>query len=136
MREEQSTSRPARVLVVDDEPHVARFLEFVLAGAGYQAAVATDGEGALVVAERFVPDAVLLDPVLPGLSGCEVTKRLRSRAKDARLVILVLGHGTKDQTREDMIEAGAGPDAYLTRPVKPSTLLEALDTLGVPPILG
>jgi response regulator receiver domain-containing protein len=70
--------QPANVLVVDDERHIARFLEFVLKKAGYEVAVAHNGEQALAAVDGFEPDAVLLDLVLPGISGLEVLKRLRS----------------------------------------------------------
>src|SRR5829696_3890043 len=85
-----SKTRAARVLVVDDERHIARFLEFVLKKAGYEVAVAYDGEQALAEADRFAPDALLLDLVMPKLSGLEVLKRLRMDENHAGLAIAVL----------------------------------------------
>src|ERR1043165_6009667 len=83
-------SRAARVLVVDDERHIARFLEFVLKKAGYEVALAYDGEQALAKASQFAPDALLLDLVMPKLSGLEVLKHLRADEKHAGLVIAIL----------------------------------------------
>jgi hypothetical protein len=60
-----------RVLVVDDERHIARFLEFVLKKAGYDVALAYSGEQALVAVEAFDPDVMLLDLVLPKLTGLD-----------------------------------------------------------------
>ena len=99
--------QPAKVLVVDDERHIARFLEFVLKKAGYQVAVAHNGEQALAVVDGFEPDAVLLDLVLPGISGLEVLKRLRSDRKQARCVVIVLSACSFGHAPAEVMEAGA-----------------------------
>src|SRR5512136_759988 len=82
--------RPARILVVDDERHIARFLVFVLTREGYEAQAVYDGEEALAAVETYDPDAVLLDLLLPKLSGQEVLARLRANPRHAGLKILML----------------------------------------------
>ena len=126
--------RVTRVLVADGEPHVARFLEFVLREAGYDTLVVSDGEKLLDAAERFRPDAILLDLALPGTSGWEILKRLKSKGVPPRPAVLVLGQESPQRMRDSVLEAGA--DAYHAKPVSPSTFLQSLADLGLPPTLG
>ena len=120
------------VLVVEDERHIASFLEFVLKRAGYEVAVVYDGEQALAAVEVFAPDAMLLDLMLPGLTGLEVLKRLRADPRYASLVIMVLSGRSFGDVPAEVMEAGA--DEYCTKPIGPSTLLKKLADLGVPPV--
>jgi DNA-binding response OmpR family regulator len=120
------------VLVVEDERHIASFLEFVLMRAGYEVAVVYDGEQALTAVEAFAPDAMLLDFMLPGLTGLEVLKRLRADPRYANLVIMVLSGRSFGDVPAEVMEAGA--DEYCTKPIGPSTLLKKLADLGVPPV--
>ncbi len=126
--------RVTRVLVADGEPHVARFLEFVLREAGYDTLVVSDGEKLLAVAERFRPDAILLDLALPGTSGWEILKRLKSKGAPPRPAVLVLGQESPQRMRDSVLKAGA--DAYHAKPMSPSTFLQSLADLGLPPTLG
>ncbi|MDQ3827798.1 MAG: response regulator [Candidatus Tectomicrobia bacterium] len=121
----------AKVLVVDDERHIARFLEFVLKKAGYEVALAYNGEQALAAVEAFDPDVVLLDLVLPGLTGLEVLKRLRADSGHAALAVMVLSAQSLGEVPAELREAGA--NAHCTKPIAPSTLLKKLAALGVPP---
>lgn len=121
----------AKVLVVDDERHIARFLEFVLTKAGYEVAIASNGEQALAAVEAFDPDVVLLDLVLPGLPGLEVLKRLRADSRYAALAVMVLSAHSFGKVPAELREAGA--NAHCTKPISPSTLLKKLIDLGVPP---
>ena len=120
------------VLVVEDERHIASFLEFVLKRAGYEVAVVYDGEQALAAVEAFAPDAMLLDLMLPGLTGLEVLKRLRADPRYASLVIMVLSGRSFGDVPAEVMEAGA--NEYCTKPIGPSTLLKKLADLGVPPV--
>lgn len=130
----ESTVRPARILVVDDERHIARLLEYVLRKEGYEVQVAHDGEAALAAVEHTQPDAVLLDLVLPGISGLEVLKVLRSDKQRAGLTIAVLSARSFEDMPSELIEAGA--NFHCTKPVAPSTLLKKLVDVGVPPKLS
>jgi DNA-binding response OmpR family regulator len=121
-----------KALVVDDERHVARLLEFMLEKNGYQVSVAYDGREALDKASEVKPDVILLDLVLPGLSGMEVLKQLRDdpQFNDVKILILT-GHGY--DANSDGI-SGIDADAYCTKPLAPSTLLTRLSDLGVGPV--
>ncbi|HEX9002915.1 MAG TPA: response regulator [Blastocatellia bacterium] len=125
--------RPARVLVVDDERHIARVLEFVLRKAGYEVAVAYDGEQALAEVKRFAPDALLLDLVMPKLSGLEVLKHLRADEQNARLIIAVLTARSFEDVSGEIMTAGA--NLHCEKPVAPSTLLRELLALGISPLV-
>jgi len=120
-----------RVLVVDDERHIARFLEFVLRKAEYEVAVVYTGEQALATIDAVAPDVVLLDLVLPGISGLEVLKHLRGGTSHAGMVVIILSGRSVGDVPAEVVEAGA--NAYCTKPIAPSTLLKTLLDLGVPP---
>lgn len=121
----------SRVLVVDDEKHIARFLEFLLNKEGYQTAVAYDGVSALEKFETFQPDAVLLDLILPGLSGVDVLKAIHQATKDAarRPVILLLTGLNLQDLPADIMEFGVA--AHCVKPVAPSALLRHLRSHGL-----
>jgi DNA-binding response OmpR family regulator len=122
---------PIRVLVVEDEQHIAKFLQFVLNKGGYDVSLAYDGEEALAVFEQYRPDAILLDLVLPGISGLDVLRQLRSDPNNARVAILILTASSVEQLAEEVVEAGA--NSYCPKPIAPSRLLQKLDELGLPP---
>jgi signal transduction histidine kinase len=111
-----------RVLIVDDNVDAATSLSYVLALAGYDTAVAHDGNRALEVAETMRPAIVLLDIGLPGMSGYEVARRLRAApwGRDLQL-IAVTGWG-HESDRAKSLEAGF--DAHLTKPIDPELLLQ------------
>lgn len=123
--------RPARVLVVDDEPHIVRLLSYLLQVEGYEVAVAYDGEEALSVAASFAPDGLLLDLQIPKLSGQAVLERLRADPRFAGLKILVLsGCPYQGEPGDD---PGARPDERCSKPIAPSTLVRKLRDHGVAP---
>ncbi|MEW6208108.1 MAG: response regulator [Acidobacteriota bacterium] len=126
-------ARPARLLVVEDERYIARFLEFVLKKEGYQVTLAVDGEQALSIIESAKPDAVLLDLVLPGMSGLDVLRRIRADERMSDLIVLILTARSFEETPEEIILAGA--DSHCAKPVAPTLLLRKLMDFGVSPIL-
>jgi DNA-binding response OmpR family regulator len=113
----------AVVLVVDDDAKFARVVARCLDRAGYGWAVAASGEEALSSVADLAPDAIVLDVMMPGLSGIEVCRRLRGRGWGGSIVIVSARSSTTD--RRDAVEVGA--DAYLA---KPFPLDELLSTLG------
>ncbi|MFI5275130.1 MAG: response regulator, partial [Ktedonobacterales bacterium] len=76
-----------RVLIVDDEPHIVEFLQMGFEYEGFAVAVAASGDEALHVAATHRPDIVILDLMLPGISGLEVARRLR-RGGDVAIIML------------------------------------------------
>ena len=79
-----------QVLVVEDEDALATLLQYNLEKEGYQVSVAGDGEDALMQAEETTPDLVLVDWMLPKVSGIEVCRRLRGRQETANVPIIML----------------------------------------------
>src|SRR6266568_4773000 len=78
---------PLRILVVEDEPQISNFLRVGLGYEGFSVAVAEDGHGALTQLKRFKPQLVILDLMLPGISGMELAERMRA---DPDLMIIML----------------------------------------------
>ncbi|MFQ5671123.1 MAG: sigma-54-dependent transcriptional regulator [Acidobacteriota bacterium] len=105
-------SAQARVLVVDDEPVVQDVLGTLLGRAGYQSAMATSAEEAIVRLDSEDPDLVLLDVMLPDQSGLEVLREIKKRDPD-RLVIMMTAHGSVADAVAAMKD---GAYDYLTKP--------------------
>jgi DNA-binding response OmpR family regulator len=113
------------ILVVDDEATVRRVLAEHLGRGGWDVREAADGEAALEAAAHERPAAVVLDVRLPGISGWEVCRELRSRFGDSVAVLFVSGERVESMDRV----AGflLGGDDYLVKPFAPSELLARLD---------
>jgi len=114
-----------RILVVDDEPAVRASLARVLDQAGYQVSVAVDGRDALHQVALDRPDAVVLDVVMPGIDGIEVTRSLRSGRDRTPVLLLTARAEVSDRVRG--LDAGA--DDYLTKPFALDELLARLRAL-------
>lgn len=110
-----------RVLVVDDEPGLARALAITLRASGWDVTTAADGAGALAAAAEHLPDVVLLDLGLPDISGIDVLTALRAWSRVPVVVLSARQHG------EDKVEAlDAGADDYVTKPFAMNELLARL----------
>ena len=109
------------VLVVDDEPHIVALIAYHLAKAGYRVATAANGTDALSQANRERPSLVILDLMLPGMSGFEVLRKLRGRDHTRDVAVLML---TARRDEPDRIEGlSLGADDYLTKPFSPQELV-------------
>lgn len=113
-----------KVLIVDDEPNIVVSLEFLLKQAGYETAVARDGQAALDAATTFAPDLVLLDVMLPGIDGYEVLRALRSRRENAGLKVILLTARGREVDRLKGLDLGA--DLYFTKPFSTRDLIAAV----------
>jgi two-component system response regulator MprA len=123
------TMRPGhsdpRILVVDDEPGVQASLERLLRQAGYQVETASDGRRALTAVGESAPDALVLDVVMPGLDGLEVTRRLRDMGDQTPVLLLT----ARDEVSDRVTGLDAGADDYLTKPFAVEELLARLRAL-------
>lgn len=109
---------PVRVLVVEDEPQMQKFLGLALANEGYRALEATTGAEGVALVRTHNPDLVLLDLGLPDTDGMEVTKAIR--AISAKPIIVISARGQE----EDKVKAlDVGADDYLTKPFGTSELM-------------
>ena len=112
---------PETILVVDDDPDIARFVEVNLRSAGYDVAVAGDGEEALEKARHLRPDLVLLDVMMPRIDGFEVAQRLRKNPQTANASIIMLTAKALSADKVTGLQAGA--DDYIIKPFDPIELL-------------
>jgi diguanylate cyclase (GGDEF)-like protein len=112
---------PESILVVDDDPDIARFVEVNLRSAGYDVSVASDGEEALEKAGLLRPDLVLLDVMMPRIDGFEVAHRLRRNPQTATTSIIMLT--AKALATDKVLGLTAGADDYIIKPFDPIELL-------------
>lgn len=116
-----------KVLIVDDEPNIVAALEFLLEKNGYEVQVAANGVEALAQLDAFGPDLVLLDVMVPKLSGYEVCQRMRTEPKwrDIRIVML----SAKGREVEVSKGMSLGADLYVTKPFSSAELVATINEL-------
>jgi len=110
-----------RVLVVDDEPDIVALVAYHLAKAGYRVATASSGTDALESARRERPAIIVLDLMLPGMSGYEVLEQLRANDATRDVAVLMLTARREEADRIQGLSLGA--DDYLTKPFSPQELV-------------
>jgi two-component system phosphate regulon response regulator PhoB len=110
-----------RILVVDDEPDITALVAYHLARAGYLVTTAASGSEAIRAAKEARPDLVILDLMLPGISGYDILADLRSReeTKDVGVILLTARREEADRIRG----LSLGADDYLTKPFSPQELI-------------
>lgn len=111
----------ARVLVVEDEPDIAALVAYQLTREGFRVETALTGAEALAAIGREVPDLVVLDRMLPGMSGDEILRTLRTELNTRLLPVLILTAKRGEEDRIQGLELGA--DDYLTKPFSPRELV-------------
>ena len=109
---------PGRILVIDDEPQITRVLRAALSAQGYDVRTANDPEEALQVFREWPPDLVITDLMMPGLSGVEVTRSIRTHSATPVLILSVRDH---ERSKVEALDAGA--DDYITKPFSIQELL-------------
>lgn len=118
---------PYKILVVDDQPVIRQIARSTLACQGYDILEASNGEDALEIARDEMPACVLLDVRMPGISGLDVCRTLKSDPKTAHIKIVMLTGELLDEDREEGFKEGA--DEYFTKPFSPIQLLDKLRVL-------
>jgi two-component system phosphate regulon response regulator PhoB len=109
-----------RVLIVEDEPDIRDLLVFHLEREGFQVVTCKSGAEALRLARSGPPDLILLDLMLPGVSGWEVARRLRQSPETRAVPIIAVSALARPQEREAALHAGC--DAYVSKPFTPDDL--------------
>ena len=117
----------ARILIVDDSPTETHKLSTILSKHGHEIITATNGEEGVEVAKREVPDAVLMDIVMPKLNGFQATRKLSKDAGTAHIPVIVVT--TKDQETDRVWAKRQGAKGYLTKPLDESELMSMLNGL-------
>jgi DNA-binding response OmpR family regulator len=109
----------AHILLVEDEVKLARFIELELGSEGYRVSVAHDGMSGLSLARESAPDLAILDWMVPGLTGVELCRRLRSTGSKIPVILLT----AKDEVGDRVAGLDAGADDYLVKPFSIEELL-------------
>ncbi len=115
----------ARILLVEDEASLALTLSDLLANEGYTVQVAPDGPKGLARALAEAFDLIVLDVMLPGMSGLDVCRQLRQQGKDVAILMLT----AKAQLTDRVVGLKLGADDYLTKPFEPPELLARIEAL-------
>ena len=114
-----------RILIVEDDPAIVRFLERGLAAHGHQAVTADNGQDGVLMATEESVDFVLLDIMLPGMDGQEVLRRIRARRPGVPVLMLT----ARDEVRDKVNALDGGADDYLTKPFDLEELLARMRAL-------
>ncbi len=118
---EPAPPRPPRVLIADDNPQGAELLEAYLGDSGYELRTAADGEETLRAVAEWQPDLILLDIMMPRISGFEVCKRLRANPATRDVAVLMIT--ALDQVSDIERAVEAGTNDFLSKPIDKTVLL-------------
>lgn len=110
-----------KILIVDDEAHIVELVKFNLEKEGYRVEVATDGPSAVEKALKIIPDLMILDLMLPGMSGMEVCRTLHKNPVTDGIPIIMLT--AKSEEIDKVLGLEIGADDYMTKPFSPRELL-------------
>jgi DNA-binding response OmpR family regulator len=120
--QENGNGAKKRVLVVDDDPRILRFIRATLRLVGFDVLTTTSGEEALLLVESAKPDVILLDVLMPAIDGFEVLRRLRVTSRVP--VIMASAHNS---TAEEAFMLGAND--FLSKPFRPDELVKKIKAL-------
>src|SRR6266542_3741533 len=118
---DQGVAAGDRVLVVDDEPDIVALVAYHLAKAGFEVVTATNGTDAIEHAKTLRSSLMVLDLMLPGISGFDVLEAIRQDASTSEMPVLMLTARKDDTDRVRGLSLGA--DDYLTKPFSPAELV-------------
>ena len=118
-------NHPKKILVVDDDPNMLLLIDFNLSQRGYAVTTATDGATALQLAQHGSFDLLILDLMLPGLTGFQITERLRRLPRFSAIPILLVTARSRMEDFERASQVGATD--YITKPFDPIALVEQVD---------
>jgi DNA-binding response OmpR family regulator len=114
-----------KLLIADDESGIRSLVRMTLERDSYQILEASDGQEAIALAREFRPEVVLLDVMMPGLSGFDVCRALKDDPTTAEATVVLLTAKAQESDRAEGIAAGA--DDYFTKPFSPIALLRKID---------
>jgi DNA-binding response OmpR family regulator len=117
-----------RILLIEDEGNILEAIGFILSRAGWEVQGHGNGATALDAVARMRPDMIVLDVMLPGLSGLEILRALRHNPETLAVPVLMLT--AKGQTKDREIALEMGADAYLTKPFSNADLLATVARLA------
>ncbi len=115
------------ILVADDEPHIARALDFIFKKEGYKVEMATDGQMTMDMVKEYKPKIIFLDLIMPKRNGDEICRAIRAdeELKDIHVIILT----AKGQELDKQKSMSAGADEYITKPFSPREVVARVKTI-------
>lgn len=116
-----------KILLVDDDEDILEFIGYNLNKEGYQVFSASNGNEALEIAKREIPDLIILDVMMPGMDGVETCIQIKEDEKLSHAIVVFLTARNEDYSQIAGLEAGA--DDYIAKPVKPRVLVAKLKAL-------
>jgi len=117
-----------KVLVVDDDPDIVEILKYNLKNSGYSVKSAVNGVEAIKKAKKFIPDIILMDVMMPEMSGIEACEEIKNIDQLSQAIIIFLSARSEDYTQISAYDAGA--DDYISKPVKPKILLKKISNIA------
>ena len=117
----------AKVLIVDDDPHILMPLEFVMLKNGYEVLIARNGTEALSIVEDFVPDVVLLDIMMPDVNGYDICTHILSKEKYKGTKVVFMSAKTGEEDIRKGYELGAS--LYISKPFSTRILSKQIEAL-------
>ena len=115
------------ILIADDEPNQLELMSFNLSSAGYSIIKATNGKEAIELIENHSPDLIILDWMMPKMSGIDVCRTLRSRSETKQIPIIILSARSEDSDKYLGLDTGA--DDYISKPFSPKELISRVKAL-------
>mgnify|MGYP001225300405 FL=1 len=116
-----------KILLVDDEPDVIEILTYNLSNQGYEIFSANDGIKAIKVANKILPNLIIMDVMMPNMDGIEACELLRKNSKFNNTIVMFLSARGEDFSYVAAFDAGA--DDYVTKPIKPKVLMSKVKSL-------
>ena len=117
-----------KVLVVDDDPDIVEILKYNLKNSAYSVKSAGNGVEAIKKAKKFIPDIILMDVMMPEMSGIEACEEIKNIDQLSQAIIIFLSARSEDYTQISAYDAGA--DDYISKPVKPKILLKKISNIA------
>lgn len=120
---------PKRVLLVEDEPNIIEAIRFILSRDGWDVRSHSDGATAVATVTAMPPDVLILDAMLPGRSGFDILKDLRSQPETSALPVLMLT--AKGQVKDREMAEAYGVSEFMTKPFSNADVLATVNALAV-----
>ena len=117
----------SKILIADDEPHILKLVAFTLGNHGFEIVTASDGGEAVAVAEAEQPDLILLDVMMPVMTGYEAARAICDNPKTAHIPIVMLS--AKSQQREIAEGLTCGASEYICKPFTPKDLVQKVSEI-------
>ena len=110
----------ARILVVDDEPHITKLVSFTLEKRGHDVLTASDGPTGIEIATSASPDLIFMDVMMPGMTGLEALDALKAESATSEIPVVMLSARSQSYEQEEGLSRGAV--RYVTKPFAPADL--------------